>query len=52
MKYVVTGVAGMLCGAAGYELSERLQWTRPHQRALMWAIAIAVSAFVSASLWP
>jgi len=51
MKYVVTCIVGILFGAASYELSERLRWTRLGPRALVWTIALAVAAFASATLW-
>lgn len=51
MKYVVTCFAGIISGAASYELSERFQWTIPGQRALVWATSLVAAAFACASLW-
>lgn len=51
VKYVVTCVAGMISGALGYGISERLQWTRLEQRVLMWAIAAMATAFACGLLW-
>ena len=51
MKYVVTCMAGILSGTAGFELAQRLQWTELHQRMLIWLSAIVMTALACASLW-
>jgi len=52
VKYVLTCIAGIVLGAAGYETSERLRWTRLEQRLLVWTITVIATAITSGVLWP